>query len=784
MKLTKKSLFLPVVALLTCLLFIQGTSLKKTSALTGSEFEAGYIIDDAVFYDRSTMTPDQIQAFFNAKVPNCDTNGTQIYSGSTTRAQYGASRGYPAPYTCLKDYVQMTTNKSPESGLCNGHTAGNKSAAMIVHEVAQSCGINPQVLIVLLQKEQSLVTDDWPWSVQYRSATGYGCPDTAPCDEQYYGFFNQVYEAARAFKRYALNPTNYNYRYGRNNYILYNPNTSCGGSNVYIQNQATASLYIYTPYQPNTSALNNLYGSGDSCGAYGNRNFWRMFNDWFGSTRGSYLLRSVQDATVYMVVDGNKYPIADLAILGALYPLGPVKYVSQDYLNQKTTGQTVGRLIRDEGGTIYFHDAGIKLGFTSCGQVAHYGYTCGDYINLTDPMMQKLVTGPVMTQVFGTTSGKNFYIENGTKKEIYDSVAKAAANITVSANTLNESAINYLPYAAPVLRNDSLILTRGAADVYLYQLSAKHPITGSVYAETALANNLPKAYLDSASINFVSNGSLLNGLVRNGSNTQHFILDRFGKASVATPSEWSGSFITFSDTVLASFSDSSQQPSSKLVKSPSNGTIYYIENGMKRPIHEWDDLVRLKVNPFIINTISSTTIDTIPTGNRIIGPGKLVKYSNNATVYIVEGTTQIAPISTFQVPANLTSATTISTLPDSVLDAYTKKASNQGIVVSCNAKNFIASNGYLYEVSAGMQTHYQLSYQATDNKLCDNSRGISNPLDRYIIVPGGTIYYIESGTKRPIVGYAKYLELGGNASNTISLSEYSASMIPTGALLN
>ena len=27
---------------------------------------------------------------------------------------------------------------------------------------------------------------------------GYGCPDTAACDAQYYGFFNQVYSAACA----------------------------------------------------------------------------------------------------------------------------------------------------------------------------------------------------------------------------------------------------------------------------------------------------------------------------------------------------------------------------------------------------------------------------------------------------------------------------------------------------------------------------------------------------------------------------------------------------------
>jgi hypothetical protein len=53
---------------------------------------------------------------------------------------------------------------------------------------------------------------------------------------------------------------------------------------VNILNQATANLYDYTPYVPNSAALNNLYGLGDGCSSYGNRNFWRIYNDWFGST--------------------------------------------------------------------------------------------------------------------------------------------------------------------------------------------------------------------------------------------------------------------------------------------------------------------------------------------------------------------------------------------------------------------------------------------------------------------------------------------------------------------
>ena len=254
----------------------------NASAVTGSDWNPGNIIDDAVYFNANEMSTNDIQNFLNAQMPSCDTWGNQPYGG-TTRAAYGASRGYPAPYTCLKDYVENpTTHQNNANG---GSVSGGWSAAQIIKHAADTYSINPKVLIVLLQKEQSLVTDDWPWTIQYRSATGYGCPDTAPCDAEYYGFYNQVEKAAYQFRRYATYPSEYRYKAFQSNYIQYNPNAGCGGTDVYIVNQATAGLYNYTPYQPNPSALANLYGLGDGCGAYGNRNFWRMYSDWFGSTR-------------------------------------------------------------------------------------------------------------------------------------------------------------------------------------------------------------------------------------------------------------------------------------------------------------------------------------------------------------------------------------------------------------------------------------------------------------------------------------------------------------------
>lgn len=259
------------------------------TALSGSDFNAGNIIDDGIFYNSDSMGTSDIQAFLNAKVPTCDTNGTQnsthYNSGAGryyTRAEWGSLNGNPAPYTCLRNYTQDTPTKAADAYCAGTYTGGNKNAAQIINDVSHACGVSPKVFLVLLQKEQSLITDDWPWPVQYRSATGYGCPDTAACDSAYYGFFNQVYNAARQYQRYAKQSNLFNYRPAQTSYIQYNPNSGCGGSNVYIHNYATAGLYNYTPYQPNAAALANLYGTGDSCSAYGNRNFWRMFNDWFG----------------------------------------------------------------------------------------------------------------------------------------------------------------------------------------------------------------------------------------------------------------------------------------------------------------------------------------------------------------------------------------------------------------------------------------------------------------------------------------------------------------------
>ncbi len=289
-----QNLLLLAAATLSSLTVVMTVANPHASALSGSDFVANRIIDDAVFYNGNALTAAEIQNFLNSKVPSCDTQGNKLvfdptHNDTVTRKVYSQRRGISTPFTCLKDYVGSYNARS-DSGLCSHiSAASNRSAAQIIDTVARACNISQKALIVMLEKEQSLVTDDWPWPVQYEKAMGYYCPDDPNnpgwCHPDYAGFFNQVYNAAKQFQRYKLFPEDFNHALGRTSFVAYQANApGCGGTNLTMQTAATAGLYNYTPYQPNAAALQHLYGTGDACSAYGNRNFWRLFNDWFGST--------------------------------------------------------------------------------------------------------------------------------------------------------------------------------------------------------------------------------------------------------------------------------------------------------------------------------------------------------------------------------------------------------------------------------------------------------------------------------------------------------------------
>ncbi len=266
-------------------------------AADARSFNAGRIIDDVIFTNSDSMTVQDIQNFLNSKV-SCDTWGSKRSElGGGTRAQWMNARGIYAPFRCTTDYRENPATGQNNYGK-NEAPAGSISAAEIIYNYSRQFRINPQVILATLQKENGMITDEWPTPKQFSEAMGFGCPDNvapgAPaCNPQYGSFSAQVYQAARHFRGYIDNGPGWWIPFNTGwNSIAWSPNASCGRGNVYIENRATVALYSYTPYQPNQAAKNAQYGTGDGCSAYGNRNFYLYFTDWFGSTYTSVNLVS------------------------------------------------------------------------------------------------------------------------------------------------------------------------------------------------------------------------------------------------------------------------------------------------------------------------------------------------------------------------------------------------------------------------------------------------------------------------------------------------------------
>ena len=263
--------------------FVHSEATKEAEAASLAGFDPGYIISDWQMGNYNSMNEGEIQTFLTSK-NSCSNRDYGYYVALSGNPNYRwhFENGH---FICLSE--ERFGNNDNEIGFQYGETA-----AHIIWQAAQDYHINPQVLLVLLQKETGLITDPIPNNGDYRKATGFGCPDTAACSSKYYGFKNQIRNAAALF-RSVLNGGWTNYPLG-NNYIQYNPNAACGGSVVNVRSLATSALYRYTPYQPNAGALAAGYGTA-SCGAYGNRNFYLYFEDWFGGITNGDAVKAAFD---------------------------------------------------------------------------------------------------------------------------------------------------------------------------------------------------------------------------------------------------------------------------------------------------------------------------------------------------------------------------------------------------------------------------------------------------------------------------------------------------------
>ena len=242
---------------------VSSQGFDETNLISGSEFTRW-----------DSLSSQQIQAFITDWGYGCRSGKTEKMPKDTGIYNPGSGEDKQSQSVpCLKDYRGVLAAHDADR-FCSRAVQGgeNLTAGQIIAQVSRACGINPKAILVTLQKEQGLITASSTRLTprRYQIAMGYACPDHKACDSQFYGFGTQVYYAARQWRRYQLNPQDYDVVAGKAVTLGYGPDSRCGSKKIVPQNWATAALYNYTPYLPSSDALAGL---NDECAQPGESKF-------------------------------------------------------------------------------------------------------------------------------------------------------------------------------------------------------------------------------------------------------------------------------------------------------------------------------------------------------------------------------------------------------------------------------------------------------------------------------------------------------------------------------
>jgi hypothetical protein len=282
--------------------------LFSITPVSAAAFDPNKLIDDAVFSDTRTFgSAAGIQQFLQSK------NSLL----ADTSPEFLQKLREP------QDTALKTNLNDPQPNLGRLRTA-----AELIWDSAQKTGINPQVVLVTLQKEQGLITNR-PTNLQRAldRSMGFACPDSAACDDSFAGFYSQLFGyydnegnrylgAPGSLMRSFSTPGGRGPMVDAQNQVFGSPkvrtakvgdtividNTQGPPNNapatqvVTLTNSATAALYRYTPHVYN-----------------GNYNFWKFFNEWFRYPNGT-LLKLSNSSTIYIINNGLRSMVPNFVL--------------------------------------------------------------------------------------------------------------------------------------------------------------------------------------------------------------------------------------------------------------------------------------------------------------------------------------------------------------------------------------------------------------------------------------------------------------------------------------
>ncbi len=419
----------------------------------------------------------------------------------------------------MKDYNSMTAadiknfltkrNGTLESYLTFDKDGNAKTAVQAFYEIAQNWQINPKYLLVLTQKEKSLLEDSTPTQKQYDWATGYGVCDSCgmddPAIQRFKGFYRQVNSAAAQTAYYLTNIKEFNYQPSKTYAI--------DGQTVMLKNTATAGLYNYTPH------------------IAGAKSFWTLWTKYFGKTwpDGS-LLRADDGTDVYYIENGVKRLIASKAILASRFDAKKILTVSASDLNTYDDGPAIKylnfALLKDSAtGNLYMIVNDTKRKIVSQAVFTKLGFKEDEIIAVSSSDLALYKDGSDIAEYTAYPTGvlfqdvkakkpfeKLFYVISGEKKpiltkEIFDANFSGLKITRVTAADLD----NYLTGANVTLPDGWLVKTKKSSAVYVISHGQRLPIvSGAVFSSLGYNSKNIKTITDET-MNLLEIGATLAG---------------------------------------------------------------------------------------------------------------------------------------------------------------------------------------------------------------------------------------------------------------------------------
>ncbi len=342
----------------------------------------------------------------------------------------------------ILDYNSMTLSEidsflKSKGGYISNHyfysPEGKKmTAAEIIYDRAKTNKINPRFLIVLLQKEQSLIEDKNPKQSQLNWACGYGCPDGGGCNPRWKGFWKQINSASLQFKWYMdgcqdkddlfYNPYVNKCKYRPyETYVFSNPYGTISNETITVrpENKATCGLYIYTPHVYN-----------------GNYNFYKIWQRYFTRTypNGS-LLQAKGEPGVWLIQNGKKRPFTTRGALTSRFDPKKIITVKKSDLDKYDTGAPIKfpqySLIRSPRGTIFLLVDDKRRGFASGEAFRKIGFNPEEIIDASWDDINAYEEGKPITATSSYPTGALlqdkktggvYWVSEGTKAPLWDAI--------------------------------------------------------------------------------------------------------------------------------------------------------------------------------------------------------------------------------------------------------------------------------------------------------------------------------------------------------------------------